>query len=138
MTRSYTGMLDYGDIVDFVLLVSRRRQLEPILEETDSSNVSPLQKIVHSALTGEHVSAKAVSDLSRKNPFYSVMEESPLEAALELLSSDSGVHRLNVVNADGKVVGIISQTDFLRFVNDRKELFKRLLEKKVNVSFLDW
>lgn len=71
-------------------------------------------------------------DLSHKNPFYSVMLESPLSAAIELLSQDNGVHRLNVVDGDGRVRGILSQSDIVKFLLSKKALFPDLMEKSLN------
>lgn len=121
-------MLDFRDLVDFVLLVSQAKGLEPIVE---GEHVDVIDKIVNSAASGTNVQAKDVSDLSRKNPFYSVMEESPLEVALDILGSVQGIHRINVMNSGGAVTGILSQTDILRFIASRKDLFKTTLEQSV-------
>lgn len=71
-------------------------------------------------------------DLSHKNPFYSVMLESPLSAAIEILSADNGVHRLNVVNGDGRVKGILSQTDIVKFLISKQGLFENLFGATLN------
>lgn len=55
-------------------------------------------------------------DLSRKNPFYSVMTHSSLEAVVEIFSSNLGIHRINVVNNQGRVEGLLSKTDVVRFL----------------------
>ena len=70
-------------------------------------------------------------DLSKKNPFYSVMEESPLEVALSILGSVEGIHRINVMHSDGTVSGILSQTDVIRFIISKHDLFKDTLEQSV-------
>ena len=71
-------------------------------------------------------------DLSKKNPFYSVMEESPLEVAIDILGSVQGIHRINVMHSDGSVTGILSQTDILRFIASKRDLFKETLEQSVH------
>ena len=73
-----------------------------------------------------------ILDLSHKNPFYSVMLESPLSAAIDILSADNGVHRLNVVDGDGKVCGILSQTDIVKFLISKRDLFEDLFESTLN------
>lgn len=50
-------MLDYRDIVDYVLLVFQRKSLDPISEE-ESMEIS---EIVEKAQSGAKVSAQAVS-----------------------------------------------------------------------------
>jgi len=49
-------MLDYRDIVDYVLVVFRKKQLSPIKED----EVMSITEIVDRAATGEKVPAKAV------------------------------------------------------------------------------
>ena len=71
-------------------------------------------------------------DLSHKNPFYSVMLESPLSAAIEILSADNGVHRLNVVDGEGKVRGILSQTDIVKFLIAKRSLFEGIFSSTLN------
>ena len=146
----YVGMLDYRDIVDYVLLVFQKKTLEPISEEESLE----IADIVEKAQSGVKVSAQAVSgnilifiinqyvmlcfvflcllDLSHKNPFYSVMLESPLSSAIEILSSDNGVHRLNVVDGNGRVKGILSQTDIVNFLISKQDLFADLLNSTLN------
>lgn len=80
-------------------------------------------------------------DLSKKNPFYSVMEESPLGVAIDILGSVQGIHRINVMHPDGSVTGILSQTDIIRFIASKKDLFKGTLEQSVPpllFIYIDW
>lgn len=51
--------------------------------------------------------------------------------AADLLASNSGIHRLNVIGEDGKVQGILSQTDICRHVLMTPELFNHLLSHTV-------
>ena len=62
-------------------------------------------------------------DLSRKNPFYSVMVHSSLEAVVEIFASNLGIHRINVVNNEGRVQGLLSKTDVIRFLLAKREVF---------------
>lgn len=53
----YVGMLDYRDIVDYVLLVFQKKPLSPISEEESVE----IAQIVERAQSGAKVSAQAVS-----------------------------------------------------------------------------
>lgn len=55
-TQSYCGMLDYRDIVDYVLIVFKKKQLMTIEEDKEWS----ITDIVEKAATGEKVPASAV------------------------------------------------------------------------------
>lgn len=54
-------------------------------------------------------------DLSRRNPFHPVKEEDSLLNVCEILAK--GVHRVPVVDAEGKVVNIVSQSTIIQFIN---------------------
>ena len=110
-TTEYVGMFDYRDIVEFVLTAFQKKKLEPIAED----EVLGIGEIVRRASAGESVTAEAIVDLSRRNPFYSVMAHTSLEAAVEIFASNIGIHRINVVNNAGRVTGLLSKTDLLRF-----------------------
>lgn len=60
------------------------------------------------------------------------MLESPLSAAIEILSADNGVHRLNVVDGEGRVQGILSQTDIVKYLLTKRKLFDGLTERTLN------
>lgn len=61
------------------------------------------------------------------------MAESPLMAAVDILAADNGVHRLNVVCADGRVKGILSQTDIIRLLVSKGALFSDVLDRTVRL-----
>lgn len=44
------------------------------------------------------------------------MTHSSLEAVVEIFSSNLGIHRINVVNNQGRVEGLLSKTDVVRFL----------------------
>lgn len=108
----YVGMLDYRDIVDYVLTVFHKKRTQPIAED----EMIGISEIVQRATAGESIPAEVIVDLSRKNPFYSVMLHSSLEAAISVFSKNYGIHRINVVNEQGRVCGLLSKTDIVRFL----------------------
>lgn len=55
-------MFDYRDIVDYVLLVFKKKTLEPISEEESME----IGEIVQKAQSGAKVSAQAVSGINRQ------------------------------------------------------------------------
>lgn len=44
------------------------------------------------------------------------MTHSSLEAVVEIFSSNLGIHRINVVNNQGRVQGLLSKTDIIKFI----------------------
>jgi len=73
---------------------------------------------------------RLTTDLSRKNPFYSVLPESPLLAAIDVMRT--GVHRVNVLGGtDGLVTGVLTQTDILRHLVSDSQLLLALNKVRV-------
>lgn len=54
-------------------------------------------------------------------------------AAVDILAADNGVHRLNVVCSDGRVKGILSQTDIIRLFISKYKLFSDILDRTVHL-----
>ena len=131
--NEYSGMLDYRDIVDYVLTVFHKKRCHPVSED----EAIGISEIVNKATAGESVPTEAIVDLSRKNPFYSVMTHSTLEGVVEIFTSNLGIHRINVMNNEGRVTGILSKTDVVRFLLSKSSLFKNALGKKLNEIHLD-
>ncbi|KAI8815556.1 uncharacterized protein EV422DRAFT_549255 [Fimicolochytrium jonesii] len=104
---SYVGMFDYRDVVTYVL-VGLSKDL--VIEEGASVE---LQEFVRRAREHQPVSAKLAADISNKNPYYSVMEETHLLQVAEIFASS--IHRIAVMN-DKKLRGIVSQSTVLQYV----------------------
>lgn len=58
-TNTYVGMLDYRDIVDYVLIVFNKKKLPPIQED----EVWGILEIMEKVDTGEPLSAQSVSGI---------------------------------------------------------------------------
>jgi CBS domain-containing protein len=89
--------------------------------------------ILGKALRGEPVKVRLTTDLSRKNPFYSVLAESPLSAAIEVMRT--GVYRVNVTGGEGQVAHVLSQSDILRHLASDSQVLLAL--RSVHVKDLD-
>lgn len=70
--------------------------------------------------------------LSRRNPFHPVKEQDSLLNVCEILAK--GVHRVPVVDAEGKVVNIVSQSTIIQFINShiKEANVKSELGKTIN------
>ena len=52
----YSGMLDFRDIVDYVLTVFRKKRLQPISED----EAIGISEIIHRATSGESIPTEAI------------------------------------------------------------------------------
>ncbi|KAK4509144.1 uroporphyrin-III C-methyltransferase [Mucor velutinosus] len=124
--RSYVGMFDYGDVIAYILLVLQN--MPPPGDEEEELDVQArenltfeIKDIVRRALEGEEVPVKLASDLSQKNPFYSIMPEATLLSAVEEFAY--GTHRVCVLNPDGSIKGILSQSTVAKYIFDNQRHF---------------
>lgn len=67
--------------------------------------------------------------LARRNPFHAVKHGASLKEVVDILTR--GVRRVPVVDSEGKVVNIVSQSTIVQFLNKHLPEVKSLFEEKV-------
>ncbi|KAI9262538.1 hypothetical protein EDC94DRAFT_671612 [Helicostylum pulchrum] len=124
--RSYVGMFDYGDVIAYILLILQN--MPPPDEEIQEGNsyagenlTFEIKDIIRRAIEGEEIPVKLASDLSQKNPFYSILPEATLLSAVEEFAY--GTHRVCVLNPDGSIKSILSQSAVARYIYDNQRHF---------------
>jgi len=126
-TREYVGFLDVRDLVSFVVFVYDEQKVN------DNTRLRDL--IQHG--TGQYrtptTDGASTSYLARRNRFLSVEPDAPLLRVVEILAK--GSHRVPVVNAQGTVINVISQSTVIKFLADR--LQDAILENPVDPKFSD-
>ncbi|KAI8391021.1 uncharacterized protein BYT42DRAFT_179008 [Radiomyces spectabilis] len=119
--RSYVGMIDYGDFMSYILLVLQKCPAPINSGENVPGDTFEVKDIVRRALAGQSIPVKLASDLSRKNPFYSILPEATLLSAMEEFAC--GIHRVCVMAADGEVLGILSQSTVVQYLFDNRKSY---------------
>ncbi|CAO3594206.1 unnamed protein product [Absidia cylindrospora] len=115
--KTYDGFFDYADVIAYILLVLRSTS-------ADESGSLEIRDIVKRALQGKQVPVSLASDLSQKNPFYSILPEATLISAVEEFSC--GTHRVCVLNPDGQIKGILSQSTVVKYLYENKHQFPEI------------
>jgi CBS-domain-containing membrane protein len=72
------------------------------------------------------VHVQLASDLSRSNPYYSVMPETSLLQVAEIFSK--GIHRVAVTDGAGGLKGILTQSNFIHYLAEHMFEFKTLMK----------
>ncbi|OBZ85115.1 Protein SDS23, partial [Choanephora cucurbitarum] len=119
--RHYIGMFDYGDVIAYILLVLH---LKPGQDDRVDPDAFEIKDIVQRALRGQKVPVGMASDLSRKNPFYSILEEATLLSALEIFAY--GTHRVSMLNPEGDISGILSQSTVVNYLYENRKQFPEI------------
>ncbi|TPX55800.1 hypothetical protein PhCBS80983_g05009 [Powellomyces hirtus] len=115
----FVGMFDYRDVVTYVLVgLSKDIPL-------DESASMEFKELVRLARSREPVPVKLAADISHKNPFYSVLEQTHLLQVAELFSST--IHRVAVMDSNG-LKGIISQSTVIQYLYKNIEKFPDVQE----------
>lgn len=127
-SKAYTGFLDVRDLVASCLHVIHEKKEEEFVYEHF------LTAAVTHSFRGMDPSIKY---LSKRNPFKAIKADAPLIEAAELMRRRH-CHRVPVVDAEGKVVQIVSQSNIVDFLVKHKadvgEELKQTL-KDINVGF---
>ncbi|KAI8061772.1 hypothetical protein BC940DRAFT_279338 [Gongronella butleri] len=115
--KKYVGMFDYGDVIAYLLLVLKN----PSAEHSSSFEI---QDIVQRAMNGKQVPVSLASDLSQRNPFYSILSEATLLSAVEEFAC--GTHRLCVMQPNGQIKGILSQSTVVKYLYEHRRQFPQV------------
>ncbi len=116
--KEYVGMVDMLDLVTFALMTFEDRKM---LYEREF-----LQYGSGDLVNKPEYNAHLISNMSTRNKLISVRPNAPLSELIHHFSAESGAHRVCVMDENKKLIGLISQTDLIRFVAERdfKELSK--------------
>ncbi|RHZ50626.1 hypothetical protein Glove_494g16 [Diversispora epigaea] len=106
--KSYIGMFDWSDVMSYLLIVLKKKNVMEQQQKSDEELTSEFKDLLKLAMQCQPVPVKLASDLSHKNPFYSVIPETSLLHVVKLFGS--GVHRVVIVGADGVLKGILTQS----------------------------
>jgi CBS domain-containing protein len=114
-TNKFTGFLDIRDLVSFVVFVDDDQKSDV------PQNLHEL--IMHGCkLFKAELDGVTVTYLSRRNPFHQVSTTDSLLKVCEDLSK--GLHRVPVVDQQGKLVNIISQSSIISFLSKHEKTIK--------------
>jgi len=126
-TKQYTGFLDMRDLVSSVVFIAD--------QATSAATKTLADLFVNAKWVG---GAFSVTYLSRRNAFKSVKATDSLDHVCQLLSQKTGASKLKrvaVVDDNDRVVGIVSQTTLVTFLN--KELAAHHLHAAKTVAELE-
>lgn len=132
--KKWLGFVDLLDLLEVIVFLSEAGELL-------DGFVSTKKKINWEDILAQQASAVAdgpieeIVDLSGRNPWCAVTEETPLNSLLDMFGSEVGLHRVAIVDSEANILGIISQFRIVQFVYEHRDKFSSdRLEMKVG----DW
>ncbi|CAI2176459.1 4197_t:CDS:2 [Funneliformis geosporum] len=123
-SKTYVGMFDWADVMTYLLIVLKKKDILEQQQKSDEELTSEFNDLLKLAIQCQPVPVKLASDLSNKNPFYSVFPETSLLQVVELFGS--GTHRVVVVDADGNMKGILSQSRVVNYLYQNVMKFPKI------------
>jgi len=123
-SSKYIGFLDIRDLVAFVVFVYDNQKVQ---------NDSRLEDLILHGVGQFHTKTTdgvTVSYLSRRHKFVTVSETDTLEQATRVLA-DQFIHRVPVVDNQGHVVNIISQSSVIQVIKDCVDVVGGDTERKI-------
>ncbi|KAF9415241.1 cell separation during budding [Podila epigama] len=106
--KTYVGMFDYGDLMTYILLLLKKMQV-PLEDQTVE-----MRDLIQRTSKSQSVPVKLASDLSGKDPFCTVLAETRLGAVVN--DFGTGIHRVAVMDDEGNMKGILSQSSTLDYI----------------------
>jgi len=126
-TGKYIGLVDMLDLVTFV--VDIYTSLERERENTDFFS------LLESGERFVTQDIKTIADLSHRNPFVPVHDTDTLLSVLQLVG-EKRLHRVPVVDSEGKVVNFLTQSALVDFLAKNKEKLGHVVDKTVGEMLL--
>jgi len=127
--KKYTGFLDMRDLVSFVVFVDddQKSDVPANLHDLITYGI----KLFKQPADGVTCTINVFNfvDLSRRNPMHPVYPNDTLLQAVEILAK--GVHRVPVLNDQGEVINIISQSSIITFLEKHHNSIKTDTTKSI-------
>jgi len=101
-------MFDYGDLMAYILLVLKKMDV-PIQDQSVE-----MRDLIQRASQSQDVPVKLATDLSGRDPFCTVLSETRLGAVIH--DFGTGIHRVAIIDSQGNVSGILSQSTTLDYL----------------------
>lgn len=127
---SILGMIDMFDIVSYIVSVCP--------DKTVLSQKKSFSDLEICGMTISFTEVSKVINFSAKDPYVPVFENNPVTMVVALFAQ--GIHRIPVVDATGALVGILSQTDLVKYLSEHLSFVSSslLTTDKPGVSEAHW
>jgi CBS domain-containing protein len=112
-TNQFTGFIDMIDLLTLVVVMVDAKELAGVLSSKDIGWDEFIQKEL---LVFKHQTIGDMPNISERNPWAPVWEGFPLSSLLDMFSKNVNVHRVPVVDGNGQVVGLLTQSGVLEFL----------------------
>lgn len=119
-TNQFTGLIDMIDLLTLVVATAEAKELVDVLcrKEVDwNTFIQTELQVFRDQTIGEMI------NISERNPWAPVWEGFPLSSLLDMFSKNVNLHRVPIIDGDGNVVGLVSQSRVIEFLHKHMDKF---------------
>eukprot|EP01104_Vermistella_antarctica_P010515 TRINITY_DN2813_c1_g1_i1.p1 TRINITY_DN2813_c1_g1~~TRINITY_DN2813_c1_g1_i1.p1 ORF type:complete len:333 (+),score=91.71 TRINITY_DN2813_c1_g1_i1:148-1146(+) len=124
----WKGFIDVLDLVTVIATLTNFKQLADALSFQEISWEDYVEKEAD-VISKEEIGQ--ICDASQRNRWCPVYIEAPLHTLMDILGKDVNMHRVPVIDGDGKVIGIVSQSKVIAFLARELSKFEAVSDAKV-------
>eukprot|EP01112_Ceratiomyxa_fruticulosa_P001166 TRINITY_DN1115_c0_g1_i1.p1 TRINITY_DN1115_c0_g1~~TRINITY_DN1115_c0_g1_i1.p1 ORF type:complete len:314 (+),score=54.04 TRINITY_DN1115_c0_g1_i1:176-1117(+) len=110
------------DMVDIVSVCVNELTEDQILNDSDLTSLMERVASLQNKKVGE------LTNFSGRNPFYAVESTAPLHIAIKLMNK-WGVHRIPVVDSEGSLISVLTQSQVVHWLSNHMYYFSDLISK---------
>jgi len=120
------GFVDYLDLLVFAIRQCTKILTDLSSGESRSLTTDDMWMIKKRTKDFKLSSIMDVLDLSKRNPYYAISGDMPLQQAITEYLTD--LHRVAITDKNGNLIGILTQRDALKFLSSSPDYLKRFPE----------
>lgn len=119
-TNQFSGLIDMIDLLTLVVATAEAKELVDVL----CRNQVDWETFIQTELQVFRDQTIAdMTNISERNPWAPVWEGFPLSSLLDMFSKNVNLHRVPIIDGDGNVVGLVSQSRVLEFLHKNIDKF---------------
>eukprot|EP01118_Nematostelium_gracile_P017451 TRINITY_DN745_c0_g1_i1.p1 TRINITY_DN745_c0_g1~~TRINITY_DN745_c0_g1_i1.p1 ORF type:complete len:335 (-),score=75.45 TRINITY_DN745_c0_g1_i1:148-1152(-) len=126
--KKWLGLVDTFDLMTVLVFMSDMKPLADMVNRKDTDWYKFFQS-EQKLIAEEKITA--IANSSDRNPWCPVSRLMPLHSLMDILSSTTNLHRVPVVDDQGEVIGLVSQSKVIQFLYKNVERFPNATTAKV-------
>jgi len=131
--KKWLGLVDVFDILTVLVFMS---DLKTLIDIASQKEVDWYQFINNEMKVLQEENVATILNSSERNPWCPVSRLLPLHSLMDMFSKDLNLHRVPIVDDDGNVIGLVTQSKVINFLYKNVDQFPDTAAIKVKDSFV--
>jgi len=131
--KRFVGIVDVFDLLVVLIFMN---DLKSLFQMMNHKEVDWYSFIESEMALLKNESIESIINSSQRNPWCPVSRLAPLHSLMDMLSKDVDLHRVPVVDDDGKVISLITQSKIINFLYQNIDRYPDTAAIKIKDSFV--